>query len=177
MLIYEALKKDHQVLRTLLNELVSLEENDQKRHSQLVQEIHDELIPHARAEESVFYNSLRAIDQAKDIVMHSFQEHMEAEALLRTLQGKDKVDADWKATAVKLRDAIENHIQEEEDRVFNVARQLFTQDEARMMAEAFEKLKPEVREEGFMRQTLDLVANVMPPRFAASLRTVGTNPH
>lgn len=177
MLIYEALKKDHDKVRQLLNELISLDENDNNRHTALIEEIRDELVPHARAEESVFYNSLRAIDSAKDIVMHGFEEHMEAETLLRTLQAKDKIDADWKATAQKLKKALEHHIQEEEGKIFNVAQQLFTQDEARMMAEAFEQLKPEVREEGFMRQTLDMVANVMPPRFAASLRTFGLNPH
>lgn len=177
MLIYEALKKDHDTVKTLLNELVSLSESDKERSSQLIEKIKDELVPHARAEESVFYNSLRAIDSAKDIIMHSFEEHMEAETLLRSLQAMDKVDADFKSTAKKLQKAVEHHIKEEEGRIFNVAQQLFTQDEARMMAEAFEQLKPEVREEGFMRQTLDMVANIMPPRFAASLRTFGINPH
>jgi hemerythrin superfamily protein len=176
MLIYEALKKDHVNIRRLLDELVALSPNDKDKHHKLIQEIHDELVPHARAEESVFYNSLRAIDQAKDIAMHGFQEHMEAETLLRTLKSKDKRDTDWKSTAQKLQKVVDSHIQEEETRIFNVAQQLFTEDEARMMAEAFEQLKPEVSEEGFLRQTLDMVANVMPPRFAASLRTFGTNP-
>lgn len=177
MLIYETLKKDHDKVKSLLNELVMLGENDKDRSSQLIEEIKDELVPHSRAEESVFYNSIRAIDSAKDVVLHSFEEHMEAESLLRTLQAMDKINADWKNTAQKLKKAVEHHIQEEEGRVFNVAQQLFTQDEARMMSEAFEKLKPEVREEGFMRQTLDMVANIMPPRFAASLRTFGLHPH
>jgi hemerythrin superfamily protein len=177
MLIYEALKKDHDTVKTLLNELVSLGENNKDRSHRLIEQIKDELVPHARAEESVFYNSIRAIDAAKDIIIHSFEEHMEAETLLRTLQAMDKIDADFKSTAQKLKKAVEHHIQEEEGRVFNVAQQLFTQEEARMMADAFEKLKPEVREEGFMRQTLDMVANIMPPRFAASLRTFGMNPH
>lgn len=177
MLIYEALKKDHDELKGLLNELVSLNENDKERSSHLIDQIKNELVPHSRAEESVFYNSLRAIDSAKDVVMHSYEEHMEAEGLLRSLQAMDKIDADWKSTAKKLQKAILDHIQQEEGRVFNVAQQLFTKDEAKMMAEAFEKLKPEVRDEGFMRQTLDMVANIMPPRFAASLRTLGITPH
>jgi hypothetical protein len=37
-------------------------------------------------------------------------------------------------------------------------------------------MKPEVEEEGFLRTTLDMVANLMPPRFAASLRTFTFNP-
>ena len=176
MLIYDALKTDHDKVKQLLNELVQLDETGEDRRHQLITQIHDELIPHSRAEESVFYNSLRAIDSAKDIALHGFEEHMEAEALLRTLQAKDKIDADWKATAQKLKKAIEHHISEEEGRIFNVAQQLFTQEEAQMMAQAFEQLKPEVREEGFLRHTLDMVANLMPPRFAASIRTFNLNP-
>lgn len=176
MLIYEALKKDHDTVRQLLNELVMLGENDEQRRHSLIEQIRDELVPHARAEESVFYNSLRAIDSAKDVVMHGYQEHMEAETFLRTLQLKDKIDADWKATAQKLKKAVEHHIQEEEGKIFTVAQQLFTQEEAQMMGEAFEQLKPEVKEEGFLRTTLDMVANLMPPRFKASIRTAGINP-
>ncbi|MGZ5279953.1 MAG: hemerythrin domain-containing protein [Pseudobdellovibrionaceae bacterium] len=176
MLIYEALKTDHDKLKELLNELVQLNEADDERRHALVYHIHDELIPHSRAEESVFYNSLRAIDAAKEIALHGFEEHMEAEALLRTLQAKDKIDADWKETAQKLKKVLTQHIADEENKTFNVAQQLFTQEEAQMMGQAFEQLKPEVREEGFLRHTLDMVANLMPPRFAASLRTFNLNP-
>ncbi len=176
MLIYEALKTDHDKLKEMLNELVQLTESDNERRHALIYQIHDELVPHSRAEESVFYNSLRAIDSAKEVALHGFEEHIEAEALLRTLQAKDKIDADWKATAKKLKTALEHHISEEEGRIFNVAQQLFTQEEAQMMGQAFEQLKPEVREEGFLRHTLDMVANIMPPRFAASLRTFNLNP-
>jgi hemerythrin superfamily protein len=176
MLIYEALKNDHEKVKTLLNDLVALEASNEDRRHSLIENIRDELIPHSRAEESVFYNSLRAIDSAKDIVMHGFEEHMEAETLLRSLQVADKIDLEWKATAQKLKKALEHHIQEEEGKIFNVAQQLFTKEEAEMMAEAFEQLKPEVKEEGFLRTTLDMVANLMPPRFAASLRTFTLNP-
>ncbi len=176
MLIYDALKTDHDKIKELLSELVQLTEADEERRHTLVFQIHDELIPHARAEESVFYNSLRAIDSAKDIALHGFEEHMEAEALLKSLQSKDRIDSEWKSAAEKLKSAIEHHIFEEETRIFNVAQQLFTQEEAQMMAQAFEQLKPEVREEGFLRHTLDVVANVMPPRFAAAIRTFNLNP-
>jgi hemerythrin superfamily protein len=176
MLIYDALKNDHDKVKELLNELVHLTAADEDRRHSLVYQIHDELIPHSRAEESVFYNSLRAIDSAKDIALHGFEEHMEAEALLKSLQAKDRIDADWKATAEKLKSAVEHHIFEEETRIFNVAQQLFTQEEAQMMAQAFEQIKPEARDEGFLRHTLDVVANIMPPRFAAAIRTFNLNP-
>ena len=176
MLIYDALKKDHVKVKHLLDELVLLRENATNRRSELISQIRDELIPHARAEEAVFYNSLREIESAKDIVMHGYEEHIEAETALRMLQVRDKIDAEWKTTATKLRDSIYHHIEEEENRIFSVAKQLFTREEAEIMAEAFESLKPEIREEGLLKTTLEMAINMMPPKIAASLRTYNVNP-
>lgn len=169
MQIYEALEKDHDKVMELLRELISLTEANEERRGELIGEIRDELVPHSRAEESVLYNSLRLVEGEKAVVAHSYQEHLQAEALLRTLQMKDKIDADWKQTAQKLKAALEHHIAEEESEVFEAARRVFTDEEAVQMGEAFERLKPEVREEGFMQTTLDMVANMMPPRLSRAL--------
>ncbi|HXH30666.1 MAG TPA: hemerythrin domain-containing protein [Bacteriovoracaceae bacterium] len=171
--IYQALKKDHEELKQLLSDLVNLKENDDYRFF-LVEEIANLVIPHSRAEESVFYNTLRAVNADKKVVFHGFQEHLEAETLLRTLQVMDSVDLAWKPIAAKLKDAIEHHIEEEESDIFSEARSVFTKDEAISMAEAFESLKPKVAEEGFIKNTIDLVINMMPPRLADKIRDIGT---
>lgn len=171
MSIYNSLTKDHDQIKMLLNELIATNPGEEVRDG-LIDEIRDELVPHSRAEEAVFYNSLRALDEAKDIIMHAYKEHMEAETLLRSLQVQGKIDMGWKETARKLREALLHHIQEEEGRIFNVAQQLFTDEEAEMMANAFEKLKPEIEDEGFMQTSLELIVNLMPQRFAPSLRAI-----
>lgn len=168
MQIYELLKDDHDKVRLLLNELITLPE-DHERCDELIEQIRDELVPHSRAEESVFYNSLRTLDESKKLAMHGFQEHLQAESLLRTLQVKDKLGGDWKKTANKLKDALDQHIHEEETDMFAMARRLFTEQEAEMMADAFQKLKPKAKEQGFMKNTLDMIANLMPPRFSKSV--------
>lgn len=172
MEIYEALKKDHEEVNELLNELVSLKEDDDYRFV-LIDEIRNHLIPHARAEESVFYNTLRAVNADKKVVFHGFQEHLEAETLLRSLQVMDKLNMDWKATAEKLRDAIAHHVQEEETEIFAEARAAFTTEEAEAMCEAFEQLKPKIEQEGFVKNTVDMVINMMPPRLADKIRNIG----
>lgn len=170
MLIYDALRKDHDAVKTLLNELLALPDHEEVRRDSLIQEIRDELIPHSRAEEAVFYNSIRSLDSAKDLIGHGFQEHIEAEALLRTLQLKDKMNMDWKKTAKKLKDALEHHIAEEERDIIPAAERIFTLEEGEMMGEAFARLKQEVKEEGFLTTTLELLTNMMPPRFASNMR-------
>ena len=176
MLIYDVLKNDHVRIKSLLDEIIGLNEDASPRRTELIDRLRNEFIPHARAEEAVLYNSIRSIETAKDTIMHSYEEHIAAETLLRTLQVRDKVDMDWVKTAKKLRTALSNHIEDEENRIFNVAQQLFTNQEATVMAEAFQKIKPEVREEGLMKNTLDMVVNMLPPRIAASLRTYNVSP-
>jgi hemerythrin-like domain-containing protein len=170
--IYQALKKDHEEVKSLLDELVSLREDDEYRYI-LIEEIRNHLIPHARAEESVFYNTLRAVNADKKLVFHGYQEHLEAETLLRTLQVMDKMNMDWKATAEKLRDAVNHHIQEEETEIFSEARAAFSDVEAQAMCDAFLQLKPKIEQEGFVKNTVDMVINMMPPRLSDKLRNFG----
>jgi hemerythrin-like domain-containing protein len=169
MNIYDALKTDHSELKEFLIELVNLEQDDDYRMI-LIEQIATSLIPHARAEESVFYNSIRAVSSDNSPVMHSYKEHLEAETLLRMLQVKDKVNFDWKATALKLQQSLEHHIQEEENRIFVEARKYFSNEEAEMMGDAFVKMKQKVAQEGFMKTSFDLVVNLMPPRFIEKLK-------
>lgn len=172
MEIYEALKRDHEQVKELLDELVSLRNDDEYRYV-LIEEIRNALIPHSRAEESIFYNTLRAVNADKKTVFHGFQEHLEAETLLRTLQLMDKVNMDWKVTAEKLRDAILHHVETEESTIFAEARAAFSSEEAVAMCEAFEQLKPKVEQEGFVKNTMDMVINMMPPRLADKIRNIG----
>ena len=170
MIIYDALKKDHETVKGLLNELIALSDKDETTRNELVGKIRDELVPHSRAEEAVFYNTLRDLKPLSEVAMHGYKEHLEAEGLLRLLQVKDKANMDWKDTAKKLKTALEHHIQEEEGLMFELARNNFTEDEAIMMGEAFEKLKPEIKEQSIVGTTWEMIANLMPSRFSDAFR-------
>ena len=172
MEIYQALEDDHNQVKKLLDELVSLNEDDDYRYV-LIEEIRNILIPHSRAEESIFYNSLRAVHADRKVVFHGYQEHLEAETFLRTLQIMDKVNLDWKATAKKLRDIVVHHIETEESEIFYEAKASFTKEEAESMCDAFLQLKPKVQQEGFVKNTLDMVMNLMPPRLTDKIRKLG----
>lgn len=168
--IYEALKKDHQEVKELLDELIALQEDDDYRYV-IIEQIRSHLIPHSRAEESVFYNTLRAVNADKKLVFHGYQEHLEAETLLRSLQVMDKLDFAWKGVATKLREAILHHVQEEETEIFTEARAAFTDEEAIAMCDAFLQLKPKIEKEGFIQTTADMIVNMMPPRLTDKLRS------
>jgi hemerythrin superfamily protein len=177
MQIYDLLKKDHVKVKALMKDLVSLKEKDEPRRHKLISDIRDALIPHSRAEESVLYNSLRTIDSSKSMAMHGYVEHLEAEALLRTLQVAGKIDAGWRETALRLQKALDHHVAEEEGPLFSAAKQLFTDQEAEMMGEVFTEMKPEIKEEGIVGTTIDMLANLMPPRLSSAFKSSSQSAH
>lgn len=178
MLIYEALEKDHEKLKALVEDLVEVSERGERRRAKLlVEEIRDVMIPHARAEEAVFYSVLGTFGEAQPLVLHrGFQEHIEAEALLRSLQEKEDLDKEWNLLLEKFQKLVFEHIQEEESELFSTARKFLSETDAIMMATTFEQLKPQITKEGWMQRTLDVVVSFMPPRYAATLRTFALKP-
>jgi predicted Holliday junction resolvase-like endonuclease len=104
---------------------------------------------------------------------HGYREHMAAESLLRTLQVADTVDADFKTAAKALKETLEHHIKEEEEEMFVLAESVVTPEEAVQMANAFTRMKGSVKKQGFIGTTLDMVANMMPPRFSKSFTENG----
>ena len=165
MKIYDALKKDHREVLVLVDRLIALSDEDDTRFK-LAGEIRDALIPHSRAEEAVFYNSLRALDADNGKVLHGYAEHMAAEGLLRTLLVKERVKLDWRATARKLKEALSHHIHQEETVIFPLAEKVLTDEDAEKIGVAFERMKPEIKEEGVVKTTLEMDRKLMPPKIS-----------
>lgn len=169
--IYQTLTNDHEELKDTLAELISLKEDDDYRYV-LIQQIEDLLVPHSRAEESVLYNTMRAVNADKKLVFHGYQEHLEAETILRSMKVMDKMNFGWKSLALKLQEALEHHIEEEETEIFAEARRAFTREEALAMADAFNELKPSFIGDSAIVSTGEMVMNLLPGRLADSLRTL-----
>jgi hypothetical protein len=56
-------------------------------------------------------------------------------------------------------------------------KQLFTDQEAEMMGEVFTEMKPEIKDEGLLGTTIDMLANLMPPRLSNAFRSSSQNAH
>lgn len=164
MTILEVIKNDHDRMRALLGRLLNNVDSDREKRTDLIRRIRDEVIPHARAEEAVLYNGMRAADAPTDMVYHGFKEHAETEVLLHTLETMDKLHADWEVVAKKLHDELIHHVDEEESDLFPQVKAAFTTEELTEMAEIFKEMKPEIREQGAFQQTLEMVGNLIPPK-------------
>ncbi len=81
-------------------------------------------------------------------------------------------DEAWGAKFKVLKENIEHHIKEEETKVFASARLVFSEEEAEKLGTAFEHIKKEMAKDGdsIMASTVDLVANLLPPRLVEGFR-------
>lgn len=172
MTIYDALSKDHREFERLLDQLLQASKSGNESWKPILDTLRRGVVAHAHAEEAVLYNAMREADQAKGLVMHSYGEHAKAETEMRTLGAAKAVDANWTSLVEKLRKDLLHHIQEEESRVFAAARQVFSQEEAVQLGVAFERMKAETAKDGdsMVASTIDLVANLLPPRLTAAFR-------
>lgn len=167
--IYQELKRDHREIKAMLNELVGLKKDNDYRFI-LIVEIRNALISHSRAEEAVLYNSLRAENEdGARTGRQGYKEHFEMETLLRSLQFMDRLDGNWKPLARKLRDLVNHHLKKEETHMFALARKLFDPIQAEQMGALFRKLKPQIQQEGDMLTTIDMVVNMLPPKYSSRI--------
>jgi hemerythrin superfamily protein len=172
MRIYEALSKDHREFERLLDRLLETSRAGSDEWKGVLDELRRGVIAHAHAEEACFYNALREAGQAKGLVMHSYNEHAMAEGEMRTLGAAKLIDKTWISMVEKLRKDLRHHIAEEESRVFEAARKAFSDEEADQIGAAFERMKTEYAKDGdsMMASTIDLIANLLPPRLTSAFR-------
>lgn len=174
MLIYEVLAVDHLKLKVLIFELIDAGDRGETRRSKLlVDEIHDELISHARAEEATLYMRLSENKETEPLVIfNGVQSHIQAEVLIGSLRTRLEIDSEWKVIARKLHQLVEVHIEHEEAEIFSAARTILSDDEAQSLTSSFQRFKPISRMSNWIESALHRVAHVLDPHRAARLRSL-----
>ena len=148
MEIYGALKKDHKQIKAILKKLDNTTEKSIKLRGQLLVELKELLVPHARAEEKVLYEPMKQSDvkDADALAFEGFEEHAVVDHLMEQLESTAHNDKKWTAMISVVKEELEHHIQEEEEEIFKKAKRSFNHDEATRMTEVFKDLK-----KGFIR--------------------------
>jgi hemerythrin-like domain-containing protein len=123
------LKKDHDKVKELLNELETTTERGVKIRQELFATIKGELTVHEAIEEEIFYPALKAHPKAKDLVLEAYEEHHVVDTVMAELEGLDVTDETWGAKATVMKENVEHHIEEEETEMFKQARQVFDRQE------------------------------------------------
>lgn len=139
--IYEQLKKDHQVVRKLLDDMLESKETQKARRQELVERLKRELLAHSHAEERLLYNELEHHKASHDIALEGGEEHHVAEKLLLELEQTPPEDEHWLAKATVLKEMVCHHIDEEEDELFSTAHEVLDDQQAQVMLQQFRKEK------------------------------------
>jgi hemerythrin superfamily protein len=115
------LKKDHELVKDLMNKMA--EEDDPDQLSSMFEQLVDELSIHERIEEEIFYPALQKLPKAKEDVLEAFEEHHVVDEIV-TEMDVETDDDKWKAKFTVMKENVEHHIKDEEDKLFPKAEKL-----------------------------------------------------
>ena len=110
---------------------------------QLFAQLREELELHAHAEERVWYPALREAEGTQELVEEALDDHELVQDLLDELAASRMDDEAWIEKLEVLDEHVEDHIEEEEGDIFDVARQLFSVEQAAELAQRWQMAKQE----------------------------------
>jgi hemerythrin-like domain-containing protein len=137
--LYSLLKRDHQRILALIEELEDSDDNDAR--AQLFTQLRAEMAVHKEAEERTLYAALSILPEISDMIEEAMEEHVDMEELIEELDGLSPDDPDFAAQVSELREEIDHHFTEEETEIFARAKEVLTADQASKVAEEFEAEK------------------------------------
>lgn len=135
--IFEALRKDHDTQRNLLERLVDTS-GDTNARDTIFKQLKHELDMHANAEERHFYKPLMSNDMMQEKARHGVAEHHEIDELLEALEKTDYTSSAWLKIAKDLKHKVEHHLEDEEHTFFQLAGKVFTEAQKTSLAEGYQ---------------------------------------
>lgn len=116
----ELLTADHDDVRLMFNEYEDLitDSASAEERGNLAWQICTALTAHATLEEEIFYPAARVATQQPELLDQAEAEHSSAKALMAQIDRMDPDDAQYDAAVMKLRDAVDQHVNEEEGELF-----------------------------------------------------------
>lgn len=136
MKIFEAIRKDHDIQRKLIEELVKTSGDTEKR-KRIYYQLKYELKIHADAEEKYFYIPLIKDNLSQDDARHGVAEHHEIDELVEQLEDTEFDSSAWLTTAKKLNEKVLHHLEEEEHKFFQIAGKVLNEKEKLSLANQY----------------------------------------
>jgi hemerythrin-like domain-containing protein len=140
----QLLKKDHDALKKVMDDLESTTERGVKTREELFTKIKSELQVHEAIEEEIFYPELKAHPKAKEIVLEGYEEHNVVDMVMAEIDGLPYDDETWGPKFKVMKENIEHHIEEEEGEMFKKARQVLDEDELDELGSRMQSRKGEL---------------------------------
>lgn len=134
--ILELLKRDHQRVDQLLDQIETTDESDERRRA-LFAHVTAEIEVHSDAEDQVVYGCLEAREGLEDLVEDARQEHEHIEQMVEELDQTDVTASGWIGKVRELHQLIRHHVDEEEGAIFDRIRETLDAGARERLAEDF----------------------------------------
>jgi hypothetical protein len=138
------LETDHRRFEQLLKDGEDTTERAVKGRGEVLDALTSQLNVHEAIEEQILYPALRPHAEAHDVVLEGIEEHHVADIIIKELHHVRKDNEKWGAKFKVLKESVEHHIQEEERRMFPVARGVIPREELLALGVRMRALKAEL---------------------------------
>ncbi|MHC8376656.1 hemerythrin domain-containing protein [Pseudomonas sp. MDT1-16] len=138
MNIFEALRESHDRQRAYADALIQTN-GDTPERVEAYQRFKSELQAHETAEERHFYIPLMEFDNGVDLSRHAIAEHHEMDEMMETLDETEMSSPAWLAVAKKLAEKVNHHMEEEEQKFFQMAGKLLDDKQKETLAGQYVK--------------------------------------
>ncbi len=131
--LFDMLKEDHNQVKGLLTQTIENKETTQFSQIKKMLEVHME------GEEKFLYPKI--MEKDRETALESYEEHHVGKLVLKELTETGKDDEAWIPKVKVLKDVLDHHIEEEEGKIFDEARQILSSDQEQQIAQQIEGLK------------------------------------
>jgi hemerythrin-like domain-containing protein len=142
---FQLLKEDHQKVSGIFQQLEPTTERAEKTRTELFAKLNEELTIHAKVEEAVFYPAIKQAAETREIVLEGFEEHHVVKLLLKELESVPVDTEQWTAKLKVLQENVEHHVEEEEQEMFQKARQVLSEDDINRLGAQMEEMKKQLQ--------------------------------
>lgn len=136
--IFEALRESHERQRGYAAALIQTSGDTPERTAAYAQ-LKAELQAHETAEERFFYVPLMEHDNGVDLSRHAIAEHHAMDELMEDLDDTEMSSPAWLATAKKLAEKVHHHLEEEEQKFFQMAGKILDDKQKDQLANGYVK--------------------------------------
>jgi len=143
--LFELLRQDHDRIRRYFQMISNPESARMTDRKEVFQSLQEELLVHMEAEERFFYTALERRDELRQRVLENYEEHQVAKLLIGAFTSLASDDARWQAKLAVLRRLMDRHMNEEEQELFGIAKEVLSAEQAQGIAVKLQELKREPR--------------------------------
>ncbi len=138
---FQLLKEDHKKVSGIFQQLEPTTERAEKTREELFGKLKQELEIHAQVEETIFYPAIKQAHETREITLEGFEEHHVVKMLLKELEDMPVDTEQWAAKLKVLQENVEHHVEEEEEEMFQKARQVLSEEEINTLGARMEEEK------------------------------------